>query len=439
MEIQKQEEDDENAKHQLYQTLDYAFGKRDHEAAVPRNVRDQYWDYDKTQQGRTRLTYHFDASVRHSKLPFGRIDRVSAVRRKRWKEKRVTRYAASNLSKQRQQEGKMFFFFFNFPPEKKREYQNLFFDECDAFISCKEMNECFRLSQNLLQFFAGIMLLSQPNTRLTPSSDGSLLYDEETEKATAPLTYLEEHKDLGDNKPLWSVVSKCMRCSEGSKYYERFLDVISWFHNSLEEAMNDTNDMETMKKYEEKISRVIVRTYQLEQLMDYSSHFQKELNSMMNDSGFNTDRNIESKSRTKKTTVFISYKKEEGDISLKVKEYLEANGITCWRAPESIKSGSVYADDIADAIAACDAFVLCLSDRAQRSKWIKREIEAADSGDKLIIPFCLDDSYNHLEKGLGLYIRPLQIIQADKDFDQALEDLLNRIRALKKENGNEDR
>ncbi len=331
------------------------------------------------------------------------------------------------------------FYHFTSQIDGKQEYIKRFFTECDAFISCIEMNECFRLSQHLLQFFAGIALLSQLDTRLTPSSDGAILYDEEAGEAKAPLTYLEEHKDLGDNKPLWSVVSKCMRCSEGINYYERFLDVIIWFENSLEKAMNDTNDAETMKMYEEKTSGVVERTHQLIDVIEYSSQFQKTMVSMMKHWVLNTESTIESKTKTKTTTVVISYKSEEGDISLKVKEYLESNGITCWRAPESIKSGSIYADAIADAIATCDAFVLCLSDRAQRSKWIKREIEAADSGDKLIIPFCLDDSYNHLEKGIGLYIRPLQIIQADKNFDKALEDLLNRIRALKKENGNEDR
>ena len=68
MEIQKQKEDNENAKHQLYQTLDQAFGKRDYEATIPRNVRDQHRNDDQTQQGGAGFAHRPDARVRNSAM-----------------------------------------------------------------------------------------------------------------------------------------------------------------------------------------------------------------------------------------------------------------------------------------------------------------------------------------------------------------------------------
>lgn len=44
--------------------------------------------------------------------------------------------------------------------------------------------------------------------------------------------------------------------------------------------------------------------------------------------------------------VFISYKSEQKEIALKIKDILEENGISCWMAPESIPVGSNYAAEI---------------------------------------------------------------------------------------------
>ncbi len=68
--------------------------------------------------------------------------------------------------------------------------------------------------------------------------------------------------------------------------------------------------------------------------------------------------------------VFISYKAEEFDEANWVRGTLEHNGISCWMAPASIMGGSSYAEEIPKAIRECRVFVLLLSEKSQRSKWV---------------------------------------------------------------------
>ena len=70
--------------------------------------------------------------------------------------------------------------------------------------------------------------------------------------------------------------------------------------------------------------------------------------------------------------VFISYKAEEYNEAMAVKQVLEANGISCWMAPESISGGSNYASEIPRAIRECTVFVLILSEQAQKSRWVPK-------------------------------------------------------------------
>ena len=89
--------------------------------------------------------------------------------------------------------------------------------------------------------------------------------------------------------------------------------------------------------------------------------------------------------------VFLSYKFEEKAEALAVKRALESAGLTCWMAPESISGGSSYADEIDGAIRGCSAFVLILSERAQSSPWIKKEIDVALNAGKLVLPFLIEE------------------------------------------------
>ena len=85
--------------------------------------------------------------------------------------------------------------------------------------------------------------------------------------------------------------------------------------------------------------------------------------------------------------IFISYKSEEHDIALTVKEALIRKGYTCWMAPESIEMGKNYLSAIPKAIKGCKAFVFIFTERSQNSGWCQDEVVVARNRNKLILPY----------------------------------------------------
>ncbi len=119
-----------------------------------------------------------------------------------------------------------------------------------------------------------------------------------------------------------------------------------------------------------------------------------------------------------KHDVFISYKSEEFSEANWVKSALEHNGITCWMAPGSIPGGSCYADEIADAIEGCSAFILIVSQKAQSSQHIVRELEIAASFGKTILPYMTENC--QLQKAFKYYLLNLQWFNAYQDKEKSV-------------------
>ncbi len=126
--------------------------------------------------------------------------------------------------------------------------------------------------------------------------------------------------------------------------------------------------------------------------------------------------------------IFISYKSEEYDIAAKTVEILKENGINCWMAPHSIPAGSDYGAEIPAAIADCAAFVVILSDVAQKSRWIPKEIDAAINADKVIIPFHIDQC--PIGAAFNFRISNNQRIEAFNRMTQAYGELVERLHAI---------
>lgn len=124
--------------------------------------------------------------------------------------------------------------------------------------------------------------------------------------------------------------------------------------------------------------------------------------------------------------VFISYKSEEFDDALWVKNQLEANGISCWMAPMCITGGASYATEIPIAIQQCKAFVLILSAGAQESKWIPRELDQAINADKVIMPFMIKDCT--LNEEFSFYLGNVQRYPAFIDRDESMKKMIAEIR-----------
>ncbi len=132
--------------------------------------------------------------------------------------------------------------------------------------------------------------------------------------------------------------------------------------------------------------------------------------------------------KTQKDTVFISYSSAELEIADKIRRTLESNGISCWMAPESIPAGSDYAKEIPRAINACKAFLLVLSDAAQRSSWVPKEVGLAIGKRKTVVPFHIDDS--QISDDFDFYLTNCQRISAHNRMEDACRELIRRLKDL---------
>lgn len=131
---------------------------------------------------------------------------------------------------------------------------------------------------------------------------------------------------------------------------------------------------------------------------------------------------LETDSRQKKDDniyVFVSYSSKDVKTVKYIQSRLEAKGINCWRAPESIPTGADYTESIVEAIENCKAVLLVLSENSQQSNWVPKELDMAITNDKLIFPIKIDDST--IIKKIQFRLTDSQIIDANEDFEKTVE------------------
>ncbi|MGQ8366128.1 toll/interleukin-1 receptor domain-containing protein [Glaciecola sp. 1036] len=88
---------------------------------------------------------------------------------------------------------------------------------------------------------------------------------------------------------------------------------------------------------------------------------------------------------------FISYASEDKTYAFKICDYLESRGLKCWIAPRNVRPSREYAEEILLGIEHSRTMVLVLSDAANASPFVSREIERAVSHRKPIFPFRIED------------------------------------------------
>lgn len=91
-------------------------------------------------------------------------------------------------------------------------------------------------------------------------------------------------------------------------------------------------------------------------------------------------------------------------------------------APESIKGGLSYA------IKECRVFVVILSEKAQNSKWVPREIVQAINYNKIIMPFAIENC--PLKDEFNFYLTNIQRFEAYKNKSLAIEKMVSEIKAI---------
>ena len=110
--------------------------------------------------------------------------------------------------------------------------------------------------------------------------------------------------------------------------------------------------------------------------------------------------------------VFISYSTKDQSDADAFKHLLAKNQIRTWMAPYDIPAGSKYAQVINHAIKECDCFVLLLTNAAQNSVWVAKEVERAVNYRKTIIPIQIEDIV--LNEEFEFYISTDQVVLLKK-------------------------
>ncbi len=87
--------------------------------------------------------------------------------------------------------------------------------------------------------------------------------------------------------------------------------------------------------------------------------------------------------------LFISYSSAQTEYAHRLMAGLQENGIQAWIAPESIPTGSNYLAEIPRAISSVRAIVLLLTEEAQKSRWVQKEIGSAVGAGKLLLPMII--------------------------------------------------
>ena len=125
---------------------------------------------------------------------------------------------------------------------------------------------------------------------------------------------------------------------------------------------------------------------------------------------------------------FISYSTKNQSAADSMKQLLNRNGIDSWMAPSDIPVGSKYAQVINRAIKDSACVVLMLSDAAQNSTWVAKEVERAINYHKVIIPVQLEELV--LNEEFEFYLCNNQIV-ALKNFDENQQSVQKLLRTIK--------
>ena len=127
---------------------------------------------------------------------------------------------------------------------------------------------------------------------------------------------------------------------------------------------------------------------------------------------------------------FISYSTKNQASAEILRSLLREAGIGTWMAPADIPAGSKYAQVINQAIKGCDCFVLLLSNAAQKSIWVAKEVERAVNYRKPVFTVKLEPV--QLNDEFELYISTEQIIAVSelRKNDAQIGKLLRSVRAV---------
>lgn len=134
--------------------------------------------------------------------------------------------------------------------------------------------------------------------------------------------------------------------------------------------------------------------------------------------------------------IFLSHSSTDAAIAEEICEQLEKNGIKCFIAPRDIRPGKEYAEEIINGIDQSAAMVLLMSQSANSSPHVLREVEHAVSSNTPILVYKLEEVA--LSRSMEYFLMTHQWVSAKSREDYA--DILAFAQDLAEEkNGEQDR
>lgn len=115
--------------------------------------------------------------------------------------------------------------------------------------------------------------------------------------------------------------------------------------------------------------------------------------------------------------IFISHSSGDSELAKKLCGMLEAEGQKCFIAPRDIRSGYEYAEEIVNGIDDSDMMLLLLSEKANGSPHVLREVERAVSKNKSIIVYKLEEV--KLSKSLEYFLMTHQWLDLEPGRDHS--------------------
>jgi hypothetical protein len=89
--------------------------------------------------------------------------------------------------------------------------------------------------------------------------------------------------------------------------------------------------------------------------------------------------------------VFVSHGSEDSRDADSLAVFIESKGVRAWIAPRDVRPGQDYSEQLQEAIEGCAAFVVLITEKANRSPYVRAETEMAFSTGKPIFPIRTSD------------------------------------------------
>jgi hypothetical protein len=89
--------------------------------------------------------------------------------------------------------------------------------------------------------------------------------------------------------------------------------------------------------------------------------------------------------------VFISHSSDNRELANELSAFIEARGVKVWIAPRDVRPGKDYSEQLQLAIESCAAFVVLVTEMANKSPYVRAETEMAFSTHKPIFPVRISD------------------------------------------------